>query len=47
MELGSDGSFVLSFREHETLEAVERSRFLCPRNSNASASVARRPSQSL
>jgi hypothetical protein len=38
---------VLSFREHETLEAVERSRFLCPRNSNGSASVALRPSQFL
>ncbi len=24
------GSFLLSFRENETLEAVERSRFLCP-----------------
>lgn len=43
------GSFstVLSFGEHETLEAVERNRFLCPRNSNASLSVGLRPSHFL
>jgi|HubBroStandDraft_2_1064218.scaffolds.fasta_scaffold03190_6 hypothetical protein len=29
MEFG--GSFVRSFREHETLEAVERNPFLCPK----------------
>jgi hypothetical protein len=39
--------FALKFRERETLEAVERSRFLCPRNSNASLAVTLRPLQSL
>jgi hypothetical protein len=41
------GSFVLGLREHETLEAAERSRFLCPRNSIANQSVVLRPLQSL
>jgi hypothetical protein len=41
------GALVLGLREHETLEAAERSRFLCPRHSNASLSVVLRPLQSL
>src|ERR1700676_278227 len=41
------GAFVLGLREHETLEAAERSRFLCPRNINANLSVDLRPLQSL